>query len=328
MVKLIISIFVMTLNIVSLVAQSITDEQALVQILEGGKVEHGYKWNFKDTTFKKLALSKLNDPSIPKTKKGIEFICGGATLETYDSIYDRQFLKHLLLKTPRVDSILDGATAVRNFLKSDYTNEGLRLLSFYSNPRALLYWKSWTPYYLSFLGISPIDSTLLFYKKNFKTINEMHNSLYKKYIDIDTTEINVCLVRLGKLDDTIAIKQIEISQNKRFPNEYLKYFEYLVKMRTKNSFKKIGDYLISDLNHITSSQDRNSIRQMALSTFIAYVKNFPDRSTKWEDTFNIWAIVKFSRSNSKAYATDAYMEMAKKWYIENKDNLVLDMDKY
>ncbi|MBK7788839.1 MAG: hypothetical protein IPJ54_09735 [Saprospiraceae bacterium] len=99
-------------------------------------------------------------------------------------------------------------------------------------------------------------------------------------------------------------------------------------MRTKNSFKKIGDYLISDLNHITSSQDRNSIRQMALSTFIAYVKNFPDRSTKWEDTFNIWAIVKFSRSNSKAYATDAYMEMAKKWYIENKDNLVLDMDKY
>ena len=127
MVKLIISIFVMTLNIVSLVAQSITDEQALVQILEGGKVEHGYKWNFKDTTFKKLALSKLNDPSIPKTKKGIEFICGGATLETYDSIYDRQFLKHLLLKTPRVDSILDGATAVRNFLKSYYTNEGLRL---------------------------------------------------------------------------------------------------------------------------------------------------------------------------------------------------------
>ncbi|MBL0083525.1 MAG: hypothetical protein IPP37_14385 [Saprospiraceae bacterium] len=81
-----------------------------------------------------------------------------------------------------------------------------------------------------------------------------------------------CLVKLAKLDDTIVIKQIEISQNKRFPNEYLKYFDYLVKMRTKNSFKKIGDYLISDLNHITSSQDRNSIRQMALSLLLPMLK--------------------------------------------------------
>ncbi|MBK7788843.1 MAG: hypothetical protein IPJ54_09755 [Saprospiraceae bacterium] len=98
-------------------------------------------------------------------------------------------------------------------------------------------------------------------------------------------------------------------------------------MRTIKSFQKLGELLVSDLNYI-NSEERTHIKQAVLSSFIAYVKNFPDRSTKWEDTFNIWAIVKFSTSNGKAYATDAYMEMAKKWYIENKDNLVLDMDKY
>lgn len=318
----------MTLNILSLVAQSISDEQAIAQVLGGKKVEHGYKWKFSDTTFKKLVLLKLDDPSIPKTKKGIEFICAGATSRTYDSVYDRLFLKHLLAKTPRVDSILEGITAVRNFLKSDYDKDDLHLISFYAKPHALFYWQSWTPYYLSFLGVSPIDSTLLFVKKNIKTVNEMHNSINHTYIEFDTIDINICLVRLGKLADTTVIKQIEQKKRIKFLHEFLYYFDSLVKMRSQNSFKKIGEYLVSDMNDISDIQDRKSIRQMALSVFLVYVKNFPDRSTKREDTFNIWAIVKYSTLNQKDYATDEYMEMAQKWYLENKDNLILDMDKY
>ncbi|MBL0082899.1 MAG: hypothetical protein IPP37_10920 [Saprospiraceae bacterium] len=69
MVNLYTFIIIITYNIMSLVAQSNSDEQAIIQVLGGKKVEHGYKWNFKDTAFKKLALSKLNDPSIPKQKK-------------------------------------------------------------------------------------------------------------------------------------------------------------------------------------------------------------------------------------------------------------------
>jgi len=48
-----------------------------------------------------------------------------------------------------------------------------------------------------------------------------------------------------------------------------------------------------------------------------YVKNFPDQSTKQMDVIN-WP---------KAYSTE-YLEMAKRWYLENKDRLILDYDKY
>ncbi len=39
-------------------------------------------------------------------------------------------------------------------------------------------------------------------------------------------------------------------------------------------------------------------------------------------------MVQYSQVHGKDYSTDEYMDMAKRWYTENKDNLVLDFDKY
>jgi hypothetical protein len=326
---IVISVIALLTTSSTLFGQTLNDEDAIVKVFSGENIGGKYLWNFKDTIIKNIALNKLEDPNVLKTKKGIVLLSYGFTSQTNDVVSDRIFLKHTLERTTRVDSIFEGADFVRNhFLKTDYDALDLKKITYYSMPHSVLYWKDWTPYYLSFLEIHNIDSTLLFFKKNIDAINQLHYSLYNIHNRYDTLDVNVCLARLMKVSDTLVINQLDDRFNSHYSKNYLVYFERLARIRTPMAFHKIGNFLISDLNDIMSDGEQKHVRQMALAVFLAYVKNFPDRSTKWQDTFNLWGMVRLSHLYGKDYATDEYMEMAKRWYMLNKDNLILDMDKY
>lgn len=183
------------------------------------------------------------------------------------------------------------------------------------------------PYYLSHLDISGIDTTLTYLKKNINRINDLHYSLGEQHNKFDTTDLNICLVRLKILNDTLIINELYEAFNDGYKKDYRQLIVHLSRIRTSYSFQQIGNLFLSDLKGVPESR-KQYIKEMALASFLAYVKNFPDRSTKWQDTFNLWNMVQYSSVHGKDYAAVEYMEMAKKWYVSNKNNLQLDYDKY
>lgn len=328
MEKLITISLILLCSMTSLNAQFLTDEEAILRRLQGRNIDGKYTWKPKDRELKKLAKELVTENMDIVTIKGIKSLAFILTGDEYDDKNDSFFL-NTLIDFVNVETLIKECAFVgRHFKKTLYSNESKEKIGTLSNSTELLKWQSWAPYYLSFLEIDGVDSTLLFLKQNIDAINHLHFALYNDPFRFDTIDINVCLTRLGKLSDTIVIQQIEEKFNSNWRKDYREYFERLSRIRSTLAFQKIGAFLVSDLNNIKSEVHQKHVRQMALAAFLVYVENFPDRSTKIQETINMWNFVEFSNMQGKDYSTDEYMSMAKNWYRANKDNLILDYDKY
>lgn len=301
---------------------------SIYSTLRGEKVNIPISRESNNENLRGLAIEIIKNDTLFYTNKGLHSVVKRATDLDYNSYSDSLFLDVLFHKFT-VYSIFDDGHYIRNnFKKSNYNNSTLQKLRFYSQKQTVLFWKSWTPYYLSFLNIQDIDSTIIFLMNNIDDINHIHYRLNNISKTFDTLDLKVCLARLGKMNDTIVITELDKRLNTSSRYNYYYYFENLTRIRTPYSFQKIGNYLFLDIDKNVYDGDKIRIRQMALSAFIAYVKNFPDRSTKRQDTFILFSLVSNSRGKDPDYSTDEYLEMAKQWYEQNKNNLILDMDKY
>lgn len=326
--KLITISLILLCSITSLYAQFLSDEEAILLRLQGKNIDGKYTWKPKDKELKKVARELVMKNMDLVTVKGIKSLAFILTGDEYDDKNDSFFL-NTLIDFVDVETLINECAFVgRHFKKTLYSNESKEKLGSLANSTELLKWQSWAPYYLSFLEIDGIDSTLLLLKQNIDAINHLHFALYNDPFRFDTIDINVCLARIGKLNDTIVIQQIEEKFNSNWRKDYREYFDRLSKIRTTLAFQKIGSFLLSDLSYIKSEEHQKHVRQMALAAFLVYVENFPDQSTKIQETINMWNFVEFSNMQGKDYSTDEYMSMAKNWYRVNKDNLVLDYDKY
>ncbi len=302
-------------------AQKLSDEQAIEAALQGQNIGGKFTWRPTDKNLKKLAYEKITDGKTPITTSGLRSVTFILTGNEYDALYDSLFLNILMAKLDR-DSIFRPLSLISlHFLRSNYNAASIEKLTHYKKPQTLLLWESRTPYYLAFHQIGGIDSTLLFLKENINEINRLHYKLYKTYDDeFDTTEINVCLARLGKLNDTLVCAQLEAqlyNGNRRTRYNAAYYVEMLSRIRTPYAFQKIGDLVVADLSHVANEYTIEYFHTAALDAFRTYVKNFPDQSTKLYDTIK-WP---------NTYPSE-YVEMARRWYLEHKDQLILDYDKY
>ena len=305
-------------------------EDSVKKRLHGEKVNIEVNWDTNNKELKLILEKIIKNKDELITYPGLFSVVKRATDLDYDYYYDSLFLNHLIMVGFRIDSLFENGDFIRNhFLRSSYSPASLKKLSFFTKPQSILFWKSWTPYYLSFLELEGIDSTLLFLKENIDAFNHLHYKLYNIHLRYDTVELNICLARLGKMSDTLIVNALTSELNNNYKKNYLQYIENLSRIRSQYSFQKIGDLLLSSLEDIISEEERVFVRQMALAAFLAYVKNFPDRSTKFQDTFvNMLTMVRHSKAQGKDYSTNEYLDRAKKWYLKNKDNLILDYDKY
>lgn len=327
--KIITIVLLTFVSLYSMHAQTLSDEDAIYKRLKGDNIDGIYTWRPTDKELKEKAKELILEKRDEITFKGIRSISFILTGDEYDDQNDSFFL-NTLIDFVDVQTLISECVFVRtHFAKRLYSNESIEKISVLVNPKEVLKWQSWLPYYFSFLEIIKLDSTLLFIKNNIDPINNLHYVLYNEPYKFDTIDINICLARLNKLSDTLVINQIKDSfYEKKYGRNYKKYFERLSQIRTQFAFQKIGEFLISDLMEVKSEDQRRIIKEMALAAFLVYVKNFPDRSTKIQETISLWTFVNFSKIQGKDYSTDEYMAMAKQWYILNKDNLILDMDKY
>lgn len=285
---------------VTVSSQILEDREAVAKMLAGEKIDGKFRWRPGDKELKKTSLELLTATNIEKTIAGSLLLIKTMTSENYDTENDSLFLDVLLKLPVRIDSLFECAGFISNhFLKTNYSHSQLEQLSFYSRPQSLLYWKKWTPYYMTFLDLPGLDSTLIFLKNNIETINQLHYELYDVPFRFKKTELNVCLARIGIYSDTAVVQELITEMNALYPKNYRWYIENLTKIRTIYSFQRIGEILVSDLGDIETTDEKTFIRQMALAAFLAYVKNFPDRSIKWQDTFNLWVMVENSYFHGK-----------------------------
>jgi hypothetical protein len=322
-IAILICFFAIALN-----GQNLSDKDAIEKSLSGEDISGRFRWRPKDRELKRLAKEIIIDREKEIANDGISLITFILTGDEYDDENDSFFLNTLIDFVDVQTLIYECAFVRSHFKKSLYSNESKEKLGTLADSKEILKWQVWTPYYLSFLEIEGMDSTLLFIKENIDAINHLHFALYNDSFRFDTIDINVCLAMLGKLSDTIVVQQIDEKFNANWRKDYREYFERLSRIRTPLAFQKIGAFLVSDLNNIKSKEHQKYVRQMALAVFLVYVENFPDRSTKIQETINMWNFVEFSNMQGKDYSTNEYMDMAKNWYIVNKNNLVLDNDKY
>jgi hypothetical protein len=324
--KLLVLIIVLIPSFIFSQNEELSD--SIYSVLRGGKGNIPISRESNNENLRRLAIEIVKSDSCIYTNRGLHLVVFRATNLDYNSFSDSLFLDVLFHKFT-IESIFDDGHYIRNnFKKSNYNNSALQKLSFYSRKQSVLFWKSWTPYYLSFLNIQDIDSTIIFLMNNIDDINHIYYRLNNIPRAFDTLDLKVCLARLGKLNDTLVINELDERLNTSSRYSHLYYFESLSRIRTPFAFQKIGNYLFSEDDRNVYDEDKIRIRQMALSAFIAYVENFPNRSTKRQDTFILWSLVRYSGSEVPNYSKDEYMEMAKQWYMLNKDNLILDMDKY
>ncbi len=326
--KLILITILTFVSSLSMQAQTLSDEEAIYKRLKGENIDGKYTWRPTDEELKELAKKLILERRSEITEKGIQSLSFILTGDEYDDQNDSFFLNTLIDIIDVQTLIKDCAFVGRHFKKSLYSNESIEKLSSLANPEEILKWQSWVPYYLSFLEIDSIDLTIIFIKENIDAVNHLHFALYNEPFRFDTIDLNVCLARLGKLNDTLVISQLEEKLHLTSKKDYRSYIEHLTQIRSQYAFQKIGNVMLSDLEEIKSDKERKTIKQMALAAFLVYVENFPDRSTKIQETIYIWGFVEFSSIQGKDYSTDKYMEMAKNWYIKNKGNLILDSDKY
>ncbi len=310
-----------------IMGQSLTDREAIIQSLAGKNIDGKFGWRPTDQNLKKLAKDIIMNKETEFTANGLCLVTSALSGDEFDDFNDSFFLNNLIVSLDLKKLINECALVRSHFKRNLYNETSLNKISTLTNRDEILIWQNWTPYYLSFMGFEQAESTFIFIKDNLAPINQIHYKLYGIPNQFDTLELNICLSRIGKLNDTLVIKQLEQQLNSGYSKDYIRYIKSLSKIRTIQSFQKLGELLLSDLNEI-HLENRIFIKQAALAAFLVYVKNFPDRSLKIQETINIWKFVHFSKVQGKDYSSDEYMEMAKKWYIENKDNLVLDMDKY
>lgn len=330
MVKtLLISTFLL-INLIAaipLCGQKLSDLEAITQTLAGKSVDGKYRWRRTDRELKKLAINIINDDNSKISVDGLCRIVSIFTGDEYDDANDSILLNTLISKIDPNQFINTCGMIGNHFHRRLYNQNSLDKLRTLSQPYEILKWQGWTPYYLSHLGFAEVESSILFIKKNLNAVNQLHYSMNKEYNRFDTLDLNICLSRLGKYSDSLVIQQIDQRSRSGYNRDYIGFIKSMANVRTIQSFQKIGELLISDFNKY-SSEEIKYIKQAALSSLLVYVKNFPDRSTKFHEISNMWTFVRFSKVWGKDYATDEYMEMAQKWYLENKDNLILDMDKY
>ncbi len=307
--------------------QSLTDREAIIQTLAGKNIDGKFAWRPSDRALKKLAVEIISNQNTEISVNGLCRISTVLTKEEYDDYNDSIFLNTLISKIDPNQFINTCGMIGSHFHRRLYNQYSLDKLRTLSQPYEILKWQGWTPYYLSYLGFTEVEASIIFLKKNITAINQLHYSLNKEYNRFDTLDLNICLSRLVKYSDSLVIQQIDQRSRLGYSRDYIGFIKSMAKVRTMQSFQKIGELLISDLNEI-HFQERKFIKQTALAAFLVYVKNFPDRSLKIQETINQWTFVQFSKAEGKDYYTDEYMEKAKKWYKENKENLILDMDKY
>lgn len=330
MVKtLLISTFLL-INLIAaipLCGQKLSDLEAITQTLAGKGVDGKYRWRSTDRELKKLAIKIINDDNSKISVDGLCRIVSIFTGDEYDNANDSILLNTLISKIDPNQFINTCGRIGNHFHRRLYNQKSLDKLRGLSQPYEILKWQGWTPYYLSHLGFAEVESSILFIKKNVSAVNQLHYSMNKEYNRFDTLDLNICLSRLGKYSDSLVIQQIDQRSRSGYNRDYIGFIKSMANVRTIQSFQKIGELLISDLNEI-HFEKRKFIKQPALAAFLVYVKNFPDRSLKIQETINQWTFVQFSKAEGKDYDTDEYIEKAKKWYLANKDNLILDMDKY
>lgn len=326
-------LFISTFLLINLIVaiplrgQKLSDLEAITQTLEGKSVDGKYRWRRTDRELKKLAIKIIIDY---KSKISVDGLCRIVSIFTgdeYDDVNDSILLNTLISKIDPNQFINTCGMIGNHFHRRLYNQNSLDKLRTFSQPYEILKWQGWTPYYLSHLGFVEADSSILLIKKNINAVNQLHYSMNKEYNRFDTLDLNICLSRLGKYSDSLVIQQIDQRSRSGYSRDYIGFIKSMANVRTIQSFQKIGELLISDLNEI-HFEKRKFIKQTALAAFLVYVKNFPDRSLKIQETMNQWTFVQFSKAEGKDYDTDEYMEKAKKWYLANKDNLILDMDKY
>lgn len=305
-------------------AQEMDDRMAVLKILEGQNIDGKYLWRPADYLLKSIAYEVINEGKSKKTNTGLLLISNVLTSANYDDYYDPLFLKVIMSRDVRIDSLFVGADYLRyHFRKSDYDSASLNKLAFYSEEGSILYWKSWTPYYLSFLDAKGLNSALFFLKEHIDVINDIRYKMDGVSNRFEEIDVDICLVRIGEINDTLIVDMLEEKFSKRNEINTSAYVSYLSMIRTPYSFRKIGEVLISG-----DFDSNNNSGKIALAAFLIYVSNFPDRSTKSQDVFDKWNIVTYSKMFGKDYNTKQYLAMAKRWFLENSNNLVLDKDKY
>lgn len=309
-------------------AQLVSDETAIITTLQEKRREGEYRWRPKDKELKYLAYQIMANDSIHYTNRGLTSLIRILTGDEYDDLHDSLLLNTMITKIDL--DFLFGRTHLvgRHFTRSRYNSTSLQKISRYVHPQNLLR-RDWSPYYLTFLNLDGIDTTLLFLKENIDAVNRLHYKLYNTHNKFKPIDIDICLARLGILSDTTVISQLDETINSVSfgSRDYKKYIERLAQLRTPYAFQKIGDLIILDLEG-GAEIFKTRTRRMALGMFIVYVKNFPDSSLKIQETINVWNFVEFSRVYGKDYSTDEYMKMAQQWFRDNRDNIVLDYDKY
>lgn len=329
MEKLVLISFVLLFFTCKSNCQKLTDEQAIIQTLKGVNIDGKFTWRPRDKSLKEVALRYMMDYKVEVSTDGARLVSYILTGEEYDSEYDSLFLSALVVRLG-VDSLFERTDFIRNhFVKSNYSKSTLQKISWLVNPERVLSWKSWTPYYIAVLNLKGADKALKFLKDNIDPINELHFNLHGIPFRFDIREIDISLARIGNLSDSTLVDQLYLDLRNQAVPDYKDYIESLSQIRTQYSFKKIGDLLLdSEKDRMGSSKESGHIQEMALAAFLAYVKNFPDRSTKWQDVFDLWGMVKFLTFQGKDFSTEEYLKLARNWYTKNKANLILDLEKY
>lgn len=310
----------------SVLGQQLGDTTAFYEVLQNRSVDGRYTWQSDNKTLKALAWDMLNNDSTNLTRPGMLRLVELMTRDDYDPYYDSLFINLLLSRTTLKELLLDDDLAfVRNhFLRSNYDSTSLQQLSFLARPQSALFWKPWTPDYLVFLRLEPIGETLQLLSKNLISINALNPSLH-----LDSLSLRIKLARLGLISDTSVVDQIE----QMYPVQ--ERLEQFAAIRTPYSFDKIGSALLGEVEGLPANWSE-AVRQrfikeyseIALSFFIRYVRDFPDRSTKKQDLLDRGLLVRFSDRNGKDYSTPEYLTIARSWYRKHRNKLILDQDKF
>ncbi|MBK8109308.1 MAG: hypothetical protein IPK46_02695 [Saprospiraceae bacterium] len=216
--------------------QSLTDREAIIQILADKNIGGKFRWRPKDQNLKKLAKDIIMNKETEFTANGLcELLrhCQEMNL----TILMILFLNNLIVSLDLKKLINECAIVRSHFKRNLYNETSLNKIRTLTNRDEILIWQNWTPYYLSFMGFEQAESTFIFIKENLAPINQIHYKLYSIPNQFDTLELNICLSRIGKLNDTLVIKQLEQQLNSGYSKDYIRYIKSLSKIRTIQSFQ-------------------------------------------------------------------------------------------
>lgn len=309
------------------VCQGLTDRDAIVATLKGESLDGKFTWRPTDAQLKMIAKKNLASNGNEFTANGILQLVFILTGDEYDDYYDSVFL-NTAYALVEIDTIMSrGYFFGRHFKKTLYSSETIDKLFHFSQKDDVLRWRSWTPYYLTFLQVPGIEGALTMLNENIEQVNELHYLISGKRNVFDILDIEVCLARADVKIDREVIDLIKSALAYRQDFDHVKYIKYLSKIRTELAFQEIGSYFTKKLNGL-SNKEKAIVRNTALAAFLVYVKNFPNRTTKLQETINMWNLIYYSKFTGIDFSTDAYFDLARKWYQANKHNLEIDIVKY